>query len=62
MCPLIDPELLQDINTFGTYTGKTLEGQTIKTRRNSATFYFLSNNVELKENDHYGFNCTYKFR
>jgi len=57
-----EPTVFQSIDTFDTYMGNQLQGKQIKSRRNNAFFYFLSNDVQLQENGQsYGFNCTFKF-
>ena len=54
--------IFQNIETFNTYYGKDLKHQTLKTKRNTATFYFLSNDVVLEAGRNpLGFNCTYVF-
>jgi len=55
-----DKTFFQDLETFSTYHGNDLDGKTLKTKRHTATFYFLSNNVVLDESENYGFNCTYR--
>ena len=54
--------LSQSLETFYSYYGSELAGKTLRTRRHIATYYFLSNNVRLREDgNQYGFNCTYSF-
>jgi len=57
-----DKSFFQSLETFYSYYGSDLAGKTLRTRRHIATYYFLSNNVRLREDgNQYGFNCTYSF-
>lgn len=55
-----DRTKFQNLETFTTYYGSDLRGRTLKTKRNVVTFYFHSNNVDLRDQEAgYRFNCTY---